>query len=327
MDHPLAVPARPTATDSLRPASIGELLDRAFYYYRLNFLALVGFVAALLGPAYAIQLLLTAAAMEVPVVACLLLPLLLATNVLLLMTQAGVGYATGLWLLTGRTAGLREMLRSCWSLVNPLAGTAIAGVLLTLLAFLALIIPPVGAALLVLIAVSTTLAQMVVVFERRTGFAAIRRGWDLVTANVWRVVGTLGLLYVMTLLLSLVLGAGLGAAMATLENTLLLQFASTIANVVVQIFLIPLSAGVTALLYFDLRFRREGLDVAVAAMQASAEPVSIDALPATETTGDWLHAPAKYAITRLSLVMTVVMLLGFCVGPSLLGAVGALVGR
>ena len=110
---------------------------------------------------------------------------------------------------------------------------------------------------------------------------ALRRSWTLTRGwQAWRVLG-------ITLLAGLVTGLfatmvqlpvttvtflaldGLSGGLSPVHPGVLLT--DHLVQVVVQAFSIPFSAGVTALLYLDLRIRREGLDVSlVRAAQARA---------------------------------------------------------
>lgn len=118
-----------------------------------------------------------------------------------------------------------------------------------------------------------SLATAAVVLEKAGPWRALRRSWRLTQGwQAWRVLG-------ITVLAGLV--TGLFAAMVQLPVTAVMLFAldglsgglspvhpvvllaDHLVQVVVQAFSIPFSAGVTALLYLDLRIRREGLDVAL----------------------------------------------------------------
>jgi hypothetical protein len=103
---------------------------------------------------------------------------------------------------------------------------------------------------------------------------AIRRGWRLTRGSFWRLLG----IYLLTSIMVAVV-AGLIATPASLVSAFLLQdplltsFGSIviigIANVVAYTLTTSFMAAVLALLYIDVRMRREGLDVELA--RASAE--------------------------------------------------------
>ncbi|WP_122263439.1 hypothetical protein [Ornithinimicrobium cerasi] len=126
-----------------------------------------------------------------------------------------------------------------------------------------------------------SLTTAAVVLERAGPWRALRRSWTLTRGwQAWRVLG-------ITLLAGLVTGLfatmvqlpvttvtflaldGLSGGLSPVHPVVLLT--DHLVQVVVQAFSIPFSAGVTALLYLDLRIRREGLDVGlVRAAQARA---------------------------------------------------------
>ena len=101
-------------------------------------------------------------------------------------------------------------------------------------------------------------------------FAALRRSYRLVRGSFWRVFG-IGLLtaviaYIVRQLFSIPF-AVIGGLFSTFQNddsfgAILIQLLITdIGTVLAGAVLFPFTAGVAALLYLDLRMRREGLDV------------------------------------------------------------------
>ena len=109
---------------------------------------------------------------------------------------------------------------------------------------------------------------------------AMRRSWRLVDRSWWRVLGVLlvmtiiaavinGLLQtpfsVIGLVVATALSGDASASTAQLEPAMLLNAGITnIGGVIASTVTAPFAAAVTALLYIDLRIRREGLDVALA---------------------------------------------------------------
>lgn len=108
--------------------------------------------------------------------------------------------------------------------------------------------------------------------------AAMRRSWRLVQGSWWRVLGVLvltsviaavanGLLQAPFSVVGAVIGAALGSSDAAADVTGSLVVTTVVGNigtVIASTVTAPFSAAVTALLYIDLRIRREGLDVALA---------------------------------------------------------------
>jgi len=116
---------------------------------------------------------------------------------------------------------------------------------------------------------------------------ALRRSWRLTAGSWWRVFGILlltvvisfvasGLLATPLSLVGSVVGEALGGSSddgaAFRQGLLVSQLFANLGSVLASTVTAPFSAAVTALLYIDLRIRREGLDVALA--RAAAQPAS-----------------------------------------------------
>jgi hypothetical protein len=102
-------------------------------------------------------------------------------------------------------------------------------------------------------------------------FAALRRSYRLVRGNFWRVIGIGLLTAVITYIIRQVFSipfAVIGVAVTSfnqngeeLSGLVTQVLIADIGTVLAGTVLFPFTAGVTALLYLDLRMRREGLDV------------------------------------------------------------------
>lgn len=134
------------------------------------------------------------------------------------------------------------------------------------------------------LSIKFSVASPAMVLENLGVFAAIGRSWSLTRGNFWRLFGINILTAIIT---SMVAGIFVGIAdalgaifivvgssspedvIASLNTTyILIMIMSTIA----QLLILPFTSSVNALLYIDLRMRKEGLDVelrnAVAEQQA-----------------------------------------------------------
>lgn len=134
------------------------------------------------------------------------------------------------------------------------------------------------------LSIKFSVASPAMVLENLGVFAAISRSWSLTRGNFWRLFGINILTAIIT---SMVAGIFVGIAdalgaifivvgssspedvIASLNTTyILIMVMSTIA----QLLILPFTSSVNALLYIDLRMRKEGLDVelrnAVAEQQA-----------------------------------------------------------
>lgn len=151
-------------------------------------------------------------------------------------------------------------------------GSAAAGAGLAVLAFIAWI------PLAVWVYVLFSLATPTIVLERAGVRAALGRSRRLVLGSWWRVFGILALALLITILIQAVLSApfsivqqvfffsdvpaGGGASIDNALGTLFIgQVIATAGTIVAGTVAQPFSAGVPALLYTDLRMRREGLDM------------------------------------------------------------------
>jgi hypothetical protein len=132
------------------------------------------------------------------------------------------------------------------------------------------------AALVLTIWLSTMLSLVtpVVVLENERPVRALARSWRLVRRSFWRVFGiTLlagiivavagGILQLPFTFFGAVLGSGIG-------GTVILVIGTIAAGTVTR----PITAGVTVLLYVDMRMRKEGLDLALRTASGSGQPGS-----------------------------------------------------
>lgn len=134
------------------------------------------------------------------------------------------------------------------------------------------------------LSIKFSVASPAMVLENLGVFAAIGRSWSLTRKNFWRLLGINILTTIITSMVAGIFGGiadALGAifivvgssspedVIASLNTTyILIMVMSTIA----QLLILPFTSSVNALLYIDLRMRKEGLDVelrnAVAEQQA-----------------------------------------------------------
>jgi hypothetical protein len=124
----------------------------------------------------------------------------------------------------------------------------------------------------VLLVIRLSLTLPAVVLERISPTAAIRRSWQLTHGSFWRLFGILlltGLIvavagYVLTIpfaVIAAVIG-GSGVFLAAAASTSVAALiVSAVGSIVAATVTRPVSAGVSVLLYADLRMRREGLDL------------------------------------------------------------------
>lgn len=143
------------------------------------------------------------------------------------------------------------------------------------LAFLGLLA---ACVVLVWLMVRFCLASPALMLERQSITASMRRSAKLVRGAWWRTFGILALTWLLTIIVTLVIGlpfgiiamvvdgGGLSAFLTDDANSFGWPFliVSGIGDVVISMLTYPLSAGVMALLYVDQRIRREALDLDLA---------------------------------------------------------------
>jgi hypothetical protein len=187
----------------------------------------------------------------------------------------------GAWLLTG-------LLVLCPWIPAFVIGLAVASAGAGAAAALVIVLVSIAAfCLSVFIAIKVSLAASVVVLENAGPAAGLRRSWGLVRGSWWRVFGIflLGLLIV-------------GAAAAVLEipfvivarvaggagefygllgtGTMAGLIVSAVGSIVASTVTRPISAGISVLLYLDLRMRKEGLDLALQTAANTERPADAD---------------------------------------------------
>jgi hypothetical protein len=122
-------------------------------------------------------------------------------------------------------------------------------------------------AALLFVIVATVLATPVLVLERAGVFTALKRSWQLTRHSFWRVAG----IYLLTSILVAVV-AGIVSAPVGFFGGLVgptgLTIAQILGTIIASSLTTPFFAGVIALLYIDIRIRREGLDAELAAAAA-----------------------------------------------------------
>ncbi|MFD3549587.1 glycerophosphoryl diester phosphodiesterase membrane domain-containing protein [Streptomyces sp. NPDC058655] len=171
------------------------------------------------------------------------------------------------------------------TLLLALGFVAVAAVLLgaallaegTTAALLVLLLIPFLFALTLWLGISFSLASPALMLERTTVRKAFGRSWKLVKGSWWRILGITLLTGLITTVIGWIIigpltaigifafGGGVDGLMdgsaGTAWGTLIL---AGIGGIIAQTITMPISAGVTVLLYVDQRIRREGLDLELA---------------------------------------------------------------
>jgi hypothetical protein len=143
-------------------------------------------------------------------------------------------------------------------LVTLLVGLSVVG------GFILLIVPG------IIIAIRLSAATVVVVVEDLRGRKAMGRSWRLVKGHSWRVFVTLFLAVLIAGVIAAILTIpfAFDALRPGLSGGILRFLGATLSAIITR----PFVALVTTLLYFDLRIRKEGLDLAIMARDLGTSP-------------------------------------------------------
>lgn len=178
----------------------------------------------------------------------------------------------GLSLLSGVVVALVLAITLVPGIVLLATGRGLAGGVTLVVGVLAAVV------LAVLVYVRFAFAAPALLLEQLGVVSALRRSWRLVAGSWWRCFGILvlgaiiagainGLVQLPFSLLGNLAGALAGGTGDSGEVTTGLQISLAVTNlgsVLASTVTAPFTAALTALLYIDLRIRREGLDVALA---------------------------------------------------------------
>jgi hypothetical protein len=254
----MATMSEPPESRLSRPMDLGAILDGSFSLYRRYFVVLVGSIGILLVPLALLAIALGPVALGLTYIAGLITP--------------GIGALVASDVAVGRQPTIGGIWSRMAPLVIPLVLTGLLVLLTVIVGFVLLIVPG------VLFLVWFSLSSQALVMENRRYTAAMGRSRRLVKGSWWRVLGILLVVAIVTgiaqqlvetLVVSLlgVVGVGDGTSIFNTTSNGASQITSvsrvlgtTIGTVLVG----PISALASALLYFDLRLRKEGTDIAAA---------------------------------------------------------------
>lgn len=277
---------------ALRPRSIAELSDQIVNLYRLGFLPFVT-MSALLGVLPLILNLVTtflpSLSLYLPVSddmsdfisiiaiagSCINRVLQFATLYFFYPLQiAACTTVARAYLLTGEIPTSRALRTALRDYAGPMLGLGVLYFGLSLVCLFLLIIPPIGIAVLTLLSFAFYGAAAAVVAEGLTATEALKRGWTLVCYGRWRVLG-LGIIFYLLIGLFSSSAVGLLGVISYLIaealgslSSLYLVAGIGVGSVLASLFAMPFFFVAVPLVYYDLRARYEGYDIAVAAARA-----------------------------------------------------------
>lgn len=339
-------------SDNLQPLSMTQLLDRAIRLYRSNFLIFVGIVALAQIPATAVNMI---GLWLAPAPETINLNPTSVTEMWLQIFESS-GFVNNGWLWLGRivtlllvqlaTAAMTKAVAENYlghkiglfeayqkigrSGVTLLIATFLAIFLMIALAIWWIVVPCIGwlsglGMIFFLSLVILPLVAPIVVLEHRSAGAALQRAWDLGRRRFWWLIGFMLLLglfgqIVVTgpaLLSVFAVESAVGSGINATTSSLIQQ----VIMLLLRLIYLPLQLTCVTLLYFDIRVRTEGFDLAVLALsdrvdsetvQVTAPPLEKNVLPRWEEVGYFSLITIAFVVVYIALLLIfLVAALGF----------------
>jgi len=281
------MPSTVSAVDAaeLRPLRIGEILDVAIKIYRSNFATLIKAVALVVAPVQILVAVVQASAPDNPIrtpppgstetpeidfdqfwayFAALIVGSLLAAVATQVATAASLKAVSGAYM--GETSDWRTSLRFALGNLGSLLWLALLSSVLLALGLLACVVPG------VYLYGAWAVVVPVLLLEDVRGRRALVRSRALVRDRWWP---TFAAILLGAILVAVVQGAfglllGLIAFMNS-ENGVVQLVASAILGTVSGVLATPFSAALVTVVYFDLRVRKEGLDLELLARRVGMD--------------------------------------------------------
>lgn len=284
---------------SLRPLTLGELLDSAIRLYRRNFVNFLGIVALTLVPLTAAELLLFSVIFPPPVYPDLfpninpefdLLDSYYASvqlrgvlsvafqglkYLLLYCAAAAALAAASVEDYFGRKLSIGEAYQRIGLGWLRMVGGVFAVFLFSLLAVLWTLVPCIGwvsgtGVLTFLWAAVAPMILPIIVLERRGVFTSLRRAWELARRRFWWilaftfVLNIFGQLIILgpATLLNVAAILALSAQLETVSGEFIWALAQAVIGLISGLLITPLQVSALSMVYLDLRVRGEGLDLA-----------------------------------------------------------------
>ena len=268
----------------LRPLGIGEIIDVAIKIYRARFWVLVKSVAVVVGPVFALSAIIR---ISIPSGDNLLvesepgatpdfdfdqfLPFIAGTLLIALVAFVASQVATGACFKAISGAYLeedpdwRESLRFAQSKLGSLLWLSFLMAILLLPAILACVLPG------VYLYVAWAVAAPVLLLEDRRGWSAMKRSRELVKGRFWPTLAVLLLVLILTAVVQAVFLGIFAGLVSVTGNEVARALADAIGQTLSSALTTPLSAAILAVLYFDLRVRKDGFDLELLARRMGVD--------------------------------------------------------
>jgi hypothetical protein len=256
-----------------RPRSATELVDVAVRIFARNYLTFLALTFVIFAPILlAVAIGVVAAMTKATAVFVLLVPLALALVVWFVVSDAAfLAAASDAYL--GREIVLGRVLRASTSRAGSILAATLVKVLLICLGmvplFLSIALVKTVGGLVVFLAVVGSIAWMilaavrffaapgVVIYEGVDFSTSLDRSRALSKGSVGHIIGAMLLLWIIIFGIQIAVAA-VGALAANLQ-------VARIISQLAGVFTYPLAGITTTILYYDLRIRKEGLDIELAA--------------------------------------------------------------
>ncbi len=265
---------------NLRPLGVGEILDTAFRFYRTRFKDLIVAVAIPMVPLLALQVLVSLSSRNTTTItatgtrtnANIVLGGFGATLVIGLIAGALAEGASVRILADqylGTSTSWQESLGYALGRLGSIVWVALLVAVLEVIGLFVCLIP--GIYLWAAFAV----AMPVLLIENAKGSRALSRSRLLVAGRWWPTFGTLLVVWLLASILrfisSALLTGGIAAGTGVTTSTAAVVLSGIIGGIITIVFA-PLTAAVVTIIYFDLRIRKEGFDVALMAQRLGTPP-------------------------------------------------------
>ena len=270
-----------TTSTALQPMSFVDILDGMFMLYRNHFRLFFGIAVVYIIIGFGLDLISVYAVTGAAPVTGIVIATLVGVGsfIVSFLVVAGLAYASALVYLE-RDITAQDALQQAWRRFFSLLGSAILWGLVVLGLFVTII----GIPFSIYFSVRWGLYTLPVLFEETTARNALRRSTELVRGTWWRVFGIMLAVSVITFMISFILEVSFGfiltlIGVAEVESGTFLDmirrlfvpmpnevgwFAYAIrrfVSVTIAGLAMPLGTIGSALLYFDLRIRKEAFDI------------------------------------------------------------------
>ncbi len=251
------------APPTLRPLSVGEILDVSFTLYRRHFPPLAGVALVCSGVPIVLSMFIEASGGMFANVPLVLVYYLVFAALSAIATAATVFIVSESYL--GRPIDARSALRRAAPYIGKILFCSVLTALAVFVGFLFFVIPGI-----ILITGLILAVPALVIESRLSSAAALSRSWELTRGSRWRM---FGLLLILVILLYIPIAAIGGLLVTFMPGTgflfsrpnAILAVAAAALSGLVQVFIYPLFYCVLTVAYYDLRVRKEGFDLEVLA--------------------------------------------------------------